>query len=188
MKKKLFLIAAAALVLCMVAGAGLAEVSYGVIGGVGLSKVGGDDVGSGVESRIGFSAGGFVELPLLNVLALHPELLISLKGWKESSSTFNLYYINVPVLAKYYLPIPLPVKTHIFAGPYLGYNIIAKSEGIDFKNVIKDFDYGLVFGGGADISKFLVDIRYELGLANILETGSKAYNRNLSLMVGYRFK
>jgi hypothetical protein len=189
--KKLILVAVCALVLCFAAGTVFAaDTSFGVIGGVGLSKVGGDDVGDSVKSRIGLSGGLFAELPLLNSLVLHPEALFSLKGYAidGSDDNVNLYYIDVPVLAKFYLPLALPVKTHVFAGPYVGMNIIAKSGDTDIKDLIKTLDYGLVFGGGADISKFLFDIRYEFGLAKIMETDSNVYNRNLALMVGYRFK
>ncbi len=191
--KKLLLVAAFAVVFALLAGPALADVSYGVIGGVGLAKFRGDDV-SGAESRLGFSAGVFAELPLLNVLALHPEALFSLKGSgsEGSDDKTNLYYIEVPVLAKYYLPLPLPVKTHLFAGPYLGLNLIAKSKvgdtTTDIKDNIEPLDYGLVFGGGAEIGKILVDGRYSLGLAKVPENGPSVKNGVLSLMVGYRFK
>lgn len=190
--KKLLMVAACVAVLALAAGPALAEVSYGVIGGVGLAKLRGDDV-SGAESRLGFSAGVFAELPLLNVLALHPEALFSLKGSGYAGDLkTNLYYIEVPVLAKYYLPLPLPVKTHLFAGPYLGLNLIAKSKSgdttTDIKDNIEPLDYGLIFGGGAEIGKILVDGRYSLGLAKIDEGGGDVKNGVLSLMVGYRFK
>ncbi|MFW6181809.1 MAG: porin family protein [Spirochaetota bacterium] len=188
--KKLLVVAACMAVLALAAGPALAELSYGVIGGVGLAKFTGDDAGN-TKSKVGFSAGAFAQLPLLNVLALHPEALFSFRGsGYESDTKVNLYYIDVPVLVKYNLPIPLPVKTNVFAGPYLGLNFIAKQKDPD-QNIgdqVEELDYGLVFGGGAEVSKLMFDIRYSLGLAEVYESGDKIKNGVLSVMVGYRLK
>jgi hypothetical protein len=94
------------------------------------------------------------------------------------------------VLAKYYLPLSLPVETHLFAGPYVSLLLLARHDGQDWGDYIKNLDYGLVFGGGAEVKRFLFDARYSLGLAKIGEetADNDVKNSVFSVMVGYRIK
>jgi hypothetical protein len=187
--KKLLVAAVMCVMLCLAAGSALADVSYGVIGGVGLAKFIGRDADN-TELRFGFSAGGFAELPLVQALVLHPEALFTLKGSaiEGLDSSYSLFYIEVPMLAKYYLPVDLPAAAFVFAGPYLGLNLIARAGGESVKDGVEPLDFGLVFGGGAEVDSFLFDLRYALGLADLSENTSTFTKSMLSLMVGYRLK
>jgi hypothetical protein len=192
---KLFLVVCLSLVL-LIAGVSLGmaiDLSYGVKGGVGFANFVGDDVPSSNNARLGFSAGAFGEFELIDMLNLQPELLLSLKGSKADPNTYNYYYIDVPVLVKFYPPIEVPkVKLNAFAGPYVGVNIIAKIKNdgttTDVKDNVKLLDFGLVLGAGADIKKFTVDARYAFGLSKIAENGNSVKNSLFSVMVGYRLK
>ena len=169
------------------------DLSYGVKGGVGFANFVGDDVPSANDSRLGFSAGAFGELQLIKMVSVQPELLFSLKGSKSDPYTYNYYYIDIPVLVKFYPPIPVPMaKLNAFAGPYAGVNLIAKrktdSTTSDVNDQVKFLDFGLVLGVGADIKKFTVDARYAFGLAKIAENGNDEKNSVFSIMGGYRLK
>jgi hypothetical protein len=192
---KLLLIVCLSLVV-LIAGVSLGmaiDLSYGVKGGVGFANFVGDDVPSSNDSRLGFSAGAFGEFELINMVKLQPELLFSLKGSKADPFTYNYYYIDVPVLVKFYPPIAVPVaKLNAFAGPYAGVNIIAKLKDngttTDVKDDVKLLDFGLVIGAGADIKKFTVDARYAFGLTKIAENDDSVKNSLFAVMVGYRLK
>lgn len=64
---------------------------------------------------------------------------------------------------------------------------LAKFIGEDADGV-EPLDFGLVFGGGVEVDRFLFDLRYSLGLADLSETTSRFRNSMLSLMVGYRLR
>ncbi len=84
------------------------DFSYGVKGGVNLAKFVGDDAEkSGLydsKSKIGFSAGLFVSISPIDMIAIQPAILFSLKGTKVELEGFegyeydNLYYIEIPLL------------------------------------------------------------------------------------------
>jgi hypothetical protein len=82
----------------------------------------------------------------------------------------------------------------------------ALSYEYDVTDGMKTLDYSLVFGGGIDYKHFCFDVRYTLGLANIVdaakvneitgaESGDFYYlegdpsikNTNISFMFGIRF-
>ncbi|OXG04435.1 outer membrane protein with beta-barrel domain [Flavobacterium araucananum] len=186
------------------------DVKYGVKGGLNLSNFFGD-VGD-FKLRAGFNAGVFVEVKLSEKFAIQPEVLYSQQGakFKISGSYFdgpnynffrttfkyNLGYVNVPVMFKYY-----PVKKFaIEAGPQIGFLVSAdgksKTDDVTTEISIKDFyntiDFGLNLGAGYDLTENIsVGARYNFGLANIAKTEagdkSKVHNEVLSFSVGYKF-
>jgi len=123
------------IVVCVVmlfAGMGFAaDIGFGVKGGIALAGYSGDD-SDDFASKLGFHAGGFATMQLMDMLSLQPEVLFSAIGAKGDLSGFdgkykeNLSYIEIPVLVKFYPPISLPVALNIFAGPSLGINLSGK--------------------------------------------------------------
>ena len=172
-----------------------------------------DNDGMDLKSRVGFNIGGFVEVKLSEKFAIQPEVLYSQQGTKfklsgiffsndepfKAETKFNLSYINVPVMFKYYAI----EKLFIEAGPQIGFLISAKSktkvtgfdqtEELDTKDMYNTIDFGLNFGAGYDFTQNIsVGARYNLGLANIAKTEAgddgKLHNGVFSLSVGYKFK
>ncbi|MET0945253.1 MAG: porin family protein [Flavobacterium sp.] len=187
------------------------EVKFGVKGGLNLSNFSGDTEGIDFKSRVGFNVGGFVEIKLSDQLAIQPELLYSTQGAKvdnfgvelegnfyTADVQFNLSYINIPVMFKYYIV----EKFNIEAGPQIGFLTSAKtkttvqgfsgSDEQDVKDSFESIDFGLNLGAGYDFTEhFSANARYNLGLANIAKTepgdDSKLHNGVFSLSVGYKF-
>lgn len=206
--KKLLIMTIVSLIVLSVTTTGFAlGLDFGLKAGPSLAKYIGNDVSDDAERRIGFNAGLFIKVSFIDIMAVQPEVLFSLKGSRYEYSGVdgfryeNLYYIDIPVLFKYSLPIPFPIKPNVFFGPSLGINMIARykntdevedhlgSDKGDLDN-IKSTDFGLVFGGGVDIGKLTADIRYSLGLTKLGDVSDPPAVRNgvLSLMVGYRLK
>ncbi|MCK4829574.1 outer membrane beta-barrel protein, partial [bacterium] len=93
------------------------------------------------------------------------------------------------------------IKPHLFVGPYFAYNHAAKlkteynghSEEIDWDAVVKDTDFGAIFGGGIDFGlpagKIVFDARYSLGLTTTYEEFFEVDLKNsvFSFMLGYAF-
>ena len=200
---------------------------FGVKAGVNIATWRGDDadlLGSIYEKkpRIGFVGGVYSTIVLAKIFALQPELLFTMAGTKYKYDEFSEYdyytlklnYIQLPVLLKFYIPMPGNVKPTIFAGPYGSYNVSDKyynewylpstvwGEG-DYDGDISDdfmevqkFDYGVVFGIGVDFIIFsdkqlTVDARYNLGLANVFDADPlddpDIKNGTISAMVGIGF-
>ena len=183
----------------------LAQISFGVKGGPNVATVGGADVSSIVKSRTGFSAGGYLELSLPFLLTIQPEILYSTKGFimeqdysalgqSYSYKSTNTYsYLEIPVLIKYSLPVPM-IKPSLYVGPEIEVLLTAKSvfEGTgsptvdtDIKSIVTSTDYGAVFGASTHILVADVDVRYVLGLKSTDGVNqAKMYNRVWSVMLG----
>lgn len=182
-----------------------AQMSFGIKGGLNIATVGGADVSSIVKSRTGFSVGGYLGLSLPFLFTVQPEVLYSTKGFiMEQSfsvsgqsytykSTNTYSYLEIPVLVKYSLPVPV-VNPSLYAGPEVGILLTAKSkfEGTgsptvdsDVKSAVTSTDYGVVFGASAHILVADFDLRYVLGLKSTDGVNqAKMYNRVWSVMVG----
>jgi len=92
------------------------EIKFGVKGGLNLSTLSGDS--PNISGR-----GAVLEVKFNDKFALQPELLYSEQGASAENgqlvnieTKLRLNYINIPILAKYYLTKGLSVE----AGPQLG--------------------------------------------------------------------
>jgi hypothetical protein len=170
----------------------LAELfSWGVMGGPNFSSLYGDDKGD-AGYRIGFKAGAFATIAPLKGIKFQPEAYISLIGAKfelpGDDLKYNLYYLDVPLLVKWY-PSIVPLNFNVLAGPYIAFNLSSKakqgstSTDLDTKSV----DAGITFGAGIEIfEKIPIELRYTLGLMNIVD-GSELKNMYFTALGGYRF-
>jgi len=165
------------------------NVKFGVKGGVNFANLGGDADGS---SFTGFNVGSLAEIKLLDKFAIQPEILYSLQGSDFSENGFDdklkISYLNIPVMAKYYVIKKLSVE----AGPQIGFLLSAKEDGEDVKDDFKSLDFGFNFGVGYDITEsFFAGVRYNLGLLNIADNVNgdnfKTNNNVFSISVGYKF-
>jgi len=143
---------------------------------------------SGTGSVTGLNAGVFYEIALSPTFSIQPELAYSQKGGKQSISGVigfltntnnntiyqSLNYVTLPILFKF-----KPQGDNgfnFFIGPEFGYLIKATNvqyfatyvKRFDLKPDLRNFDGGLVIGGGYDFLKhFGVDMRYTFGLGNV---------------------
>ncbi len=187
------------------------KAKFGIKGGLNSSNFSGDTGGIDFKSRIGFNVGAFAAIKLSEKITLQPEILYSTQGAKAVNVSalyddviytgdvkFNLSYINVPVMIKYYVAD----KFNLEAGPQIGFLTSAKTStkldgssqtvDEDIKDSFESVDFGLNFGAGYDFTKNVsAGIRYNLGLSNIFKTengdDSKTQNSVFSLSVGYKF-
>ena len=186
----------------------LAEgVGFGIKGGVNVANMRSDRSALSF-ARLRFCGGGFLAVGLGDLFVIQPEALYTQKGvrwhvisWTFESiqETYELDYIEIPLLAKLVVPIKGGVKPNLFCGPYFAINVNAKyrivtnmaSEELDYDEYIKDIDYGIVFGGGVDFAlkkgKIVFDGRYTSGWITTMDEGPDQKNKVLSLMLGYTF-
>jgi len=100
-------------------------VMFGVKGGINSSTFSGDGFGDfdNPDSRTSFNLGLLAEIPVSDKFSVQPEVLYSGQGYdivsrdNANDVEYQLDYINVPVLAKYYLVDGLSLE----AGPQIGF-------------------------------------------------------------------
>lgn len=170
--------------------------SYGFRIGVHMADIQVED-GESSESygnRFGPAIGAFINIPLNESISARPELWYLRKGAQASfdfsflgedlsfDNSFLFDYIEVPVLFSYTPNSGGNTVPNLFAGPSVGFLTTAKykleaageSESASIKSSLKSTDISLIFGGGLDFglgsSSLVVDIRYMLGLSNILKS------------------
>ena len=196
MKKVLLLIAVVA------AGftANAQEVKFGAKAGLNIASISGDtdDLGN-TSARTSFHVGAVAEITISDKFAIQPELVYSTQGTKlelrEADGTMKLDYLNVPVIAKFYVAEGLSLE----AGPQIGFLMSAKlkaeyggeTEETDIKDEleIKSVDFGLNFGAGYKLDNGLnFSARYNLGLSEISKNENiDSKNGVFQISVGYMF-
>lgn len=159
------------------------EVTFGAKGGLNLSTIVGD--ASNVSYIIGAHIGGMAEISISDKFAVQPEVLFSMQGAKDDYASLNMNYINLPVMAKYFVTEEISIE----AGPQIGVLMSAKYDGEDIKDGYSSLDYGLNFGAGYKMESGLnFSLRYSLGLANINDTDRVTnINAVMQASVGYFF-
>jgi hypothetical protein len=170
--------------------------SFGVKAGTGISNFNGEDAISSLDWKFSYSGGGFIEIMLIDIIRIQPEVLFFSKGtnWDLLGDTivYNFYYIDMPVLVKFYPLLTPPVKLNIFIGPYVGVKLYTKAEGAGVSTTdlgVNRIEPGFLYGIGFDIWKLTVDVRTSFSLASITEDSDEDLKNNvLSLMVGYRIR
>jgi len=171
-------------------------------------------------ARKGFVAGLSYKADLLFGLSIQPEVLYIQKGAVyEIPSTpipstgmkfsgkmeVKLDYIEIPVLVKFSLPIPL-LSPYVEGGLSYGILVSAKTkeegtlEGVpgvgtqsgsteaDIKDQLTKGDLSLQLGVGLSILIVEVDVRYVLGFTKLYkDSEAKIYNQNIMLTACLRF-
>jgi len=173
------------------------QTRFGVKGGLNISSIVGGDV-ENANSLVGFHIGGLAEIHVVEKFFIQPELLFSTQGAKfdgafGADGDVKLNYLNIPVVAKYYI---VDKKFNVEAGPQLGILLSAKAGDFDIKDDTKSVDFGFNLGAGYSFTdNFSVGLRYTIGLSpiwddNIDDSGDlydSAKNSNLQLSLAYKF-
>lgn len=173
------------------------QTRFGVKGGLNLSTVVGGDV-ENTKTLVGFHVGGFAEIHIVQRFYVQPELLFSAQGTKVdgpfgTDADIKLNYLNIPVVAKYYI---VDKKFSVEAGPQLGILLSAKADGTDIKDNTRSADLGFNLGAGYNFTdNFSVGLRYTIGLSPLSDKDidnsddyyDSAKNSNLALSLAYKF-
>lgn len=188
-----------------------AQATVGFRGGLSLASVGGDDA-EDLDSTTGVNIGGFVNVPLSDVLGLQIGAGFVQKGAEETELGVKIEigvdYIEIPVLLMLSPPTTGNVGFNFFFGPAVsfktGCSLSASEGGVDvsidcddpeFEADLKSVDFGAMLGAGLDIGvtdniSVVVEGFYNLGLTKIDDSGfdDDVKNRVFSLLAGLSFK
>ena len=159
---------------------------FGVIGGVSIANLVGDDVEDSDSRSAPFFGGTLVVQPA-GSLGFETGFLYMPKGastdFDEGTGTLKLDYVEVPLLLRLGINMLGPIKPVILLGGYVGFKASCKVEGEgdgfsaevdcdEFELETKSMDYGLTGGLSVDIpvgdrAILSPTVRYSRGLADI---------------------
>ena len=191
------------------------DITFGAKAGINIANL--DVTDANIDSRTSLHLGVTAEFEISDTFSIQPELLYSAQGATESDtyedsfirsvseSEWKLNYIQIPIMAKFYVSEGLSLE----AGPQIGFlasaevdsdstetslfdgSSVSTSSTVDAKEIVKSVDFGLNFGLGYKLDSGLnFALRYNLGLSNIYDVSEstvKIKNRVFQLSVGYTF-
>jgi hypothetical protein len=129
-----------------------------------------------LKFRAGLNGGVFMDLNFGRYITVRSEVLYTMKGASyaalDDSYTAKLLagYIEVPLL----LVVKNPegrVQPFVFAGSTVGFKVhekLASTGGPLDGRMLKDSDYGAIFGIGLSVDRFVFDLRYNLGVQKVI--------------------
>lgn len=185
-------------------------------GKMGLNISNARDIGYATTPRYSMHVGAIVEIFLSEKLAIQPEFILSGQGFKINDTSYlegdiqnkivattKVNYINIPLLAKYYVWKGLNIQL----GPQLGFMgsaktkldtyIINGNEALDserhkfedsIKKKLNTFDFSFNVGiGYMLLSDIFIDIRYNMGLTNANKEEPSYKNGVIQVSFGVNF-
>ncbi|WP_460944977.1 porin family protein [Spirosoma daeguense] len=163
----------------------------------------------------GVSAGVFLMYSSLNHFGMSGDILYSQRGTEYNDGRIKfkqrVNYLEIPILARYFLTLEGNFRPNVFIGPSLGIKLNAKRTNgeylsgsgpainVDNSSDFNDLDLGASGGfqlnwGTGNRQHFLIDARYTLGLSNVQSnlpniwgTRSALQNSTFTLALGYSF-
>lgn len=186
-------------------------VMFGAKGGANFSTFSGDGVNAWNDpsGRTSFHLGLVAEIPMSERFSIQPEVLYSGQGYDIASREdandveYQLDYIQVPVIAKFYVFDGLALE----AGPQIGFlvnsEIDANPSSVNDENTISldeeqfnSVDYGVALGASYKFrGGFFINGRYNIGLNEIYDdsfnnnifSGSDAKHSVIQAGIGFMF-
>ena len=133
------------------------------------------------KSRTSFHAGLVAEIKVLENFSVQPELLYSSQGAKvDGIGDFNLDYVSLPVMAKFYV---VTDKLSLEAGPQFSFLVNDSQAAYDNQ----DFDFGVAGGLGLNLTKSIfIQARYVVGLSEVSKY-AEVKNSTFQLSAGFMF-
>jgi len=167
------------------------------------------------HNRTGYHIGAYASIRL-SKLAIQPEIVYSRQGQNFTTNNYSnlssdLNYINIPVIAKYYVLGDI----YVLAGPQMGFLVGSKGDLIngtnagiigyqlrqDLSKYTNSFDLSFAIGAGFDLPLGMnLSFRYNVGLSDINKNSgvttainpkpsfstAKTQNQAIQISIGYR--
>jgi hypothetical protein len=192
--------------------AGADPIGFGVRAGAAMANQVFPYTLNGADVVFGFTGGLFADVGLNDFLSFQPEADFTMKGLQlnvdpiaeinqygqivgvvSGSYSYSFNYLEFPLLLKAHTLLGPHVIGSLSAGPSIGVLLNANehySVGAFSGNAVLNgaaLDGGVMVGAGIELDRFLLDLRYDLGLTSVYQNDPKGpTNSVLSLEVGYR--
>ena len=190
--KKLFL----AVVAMMISAATFAQNEVGQLTiqpnvGVNIANI--TDVND-ADPRIGLAAGAEFEYGLTDNIGLSAGVLYSMQGVKttiiDDDCTWKLDFLNVPILANFYVAKGFAVKLGVQPGFKLSSKAKFKGSGgskeVEVEDGVKSVDLSIPVGLSYQYQNIVFDARYNWGVTKIVDDADSKHSV-FQITVGYKF-
>ena len=153
--------------------------------GLNLANLAGDVNGNNI--KVGLNAGADLMYRVSPLIGVSGGLFYSMQGTSFDGDTkWNIDELNIPILANFYVANGLALKT----GIQPGFIVSAKSKtdklDVDIKDGMQSLELSVPFGISYEISDFVIDARYNLGVAKINKGNGSIRNSVIQFTVGYK--
>ena len=141
------------------------------------------------KAKVGLVAGVEAEYGVAESFGITAGVLYSMQGdkTKEVDLTEKLDYINIPILAQYYVIPGLAIK----AGVQPGFLVKAKDGDTDIKSGCNKVNLAIPVGISYEYQSFVLDARYNIGLTKVYKSdfvGDRSCRNSVfSITLGYKF-
>lgn len=150
--------------------------------------------GDDAKMKFGLVAGADFTYQIAEPFALSVGAFYSMQGAKGDGdgvdTKLNFDYINVPILANYYIIPGLAIKAGIQPGFNVKHKIKVEANGYSEEGDMshfKSFDLSIPLGLSYEFSDFVIDARYNLGLTKLVDHGdANSKNSVIQFTVGYK--
>lgn len=168
--------------------------------GINISTITGS--GSDKKSKVGLVAGAEFEYGVAQNFDITAGVLYSMEGAKIGDAKFNMDYINIPILANYYVVPGLAVK----AGIQPAFNVRKKASyngntvniddvmnevldwtGAGVETGVKTFNLSIPVGLSYEYQSFVLDARYNIGVTKLFKNADQGRNSTFAITLGYKF-
>ena len=165
----------------------------------------------GMSSRVGFAGGLEAEYGVAKNFGITAGFLYSMQGGKydmdgfktlgiKDKFKFNFDYLNIPILAQYYITKGLAVK----AGIQFGFVVRDKvkveeiiagggkyNEDMSFDEYLdilklKKFDFSIPVGLSYEYKNIVLDARYNIGTTRVVKFAENGKNSVFEITLGYK--
>lgn len=190
--KKLFL----AVVAMMISAATFAQNEVGQLTiqpkvGVNIANITDAD---DADPRIGLAAGAEFEYGLTDNIGLSAGVLYSMQGVKttiiDDDCTWKLDFLNVPILANFYVAKGFAVKLGVQPGFKLSSKAKFKGSGgskeVEVEDGVKSIDLSIPVGVSYQYQNIVFDARYNWGVTKIVDDVDSKHSV-FQITVGYKF-
>ena len=154
--------------------------------GLNLANFSGDVSGNNI--KLGLAAGAELMYRVSPTVGISGGLIYSMQGTAfDGDIDWNVDELNIPILANFYVANGLALK----AGIQPGFIMSAKAKADKVTEDIKDaffqsLELSVPLGLSYEISDFVLDARYNLGVAKLNKGDGSVRNSVIQFTVGYK--
>ena len=148
------------------------------------------------KARVGVFAGAELEYHVSSAVGLSAGVYYAQQGteltdhmspytpqpgaeWKDHVITWKLDYLNIPIVANFYVWKGFAIK----AGLQPGFKLYSKED-----DEVNNFDVAVPLGISYDFGHLVLDARYTIGLKRILKDKSDLDCKNITFQIGLGYK
>lgn len=186
MKKLMMIVAMMVATLSANAQNEVGQITLKPMAGMTMSTITDD---SDAKMKIGLVAGAEAEYGVAENFGITAGLLYSMQGCKyDGDLKMNLEYLNIPILANYYVMPGLAIKAGIQPGFLMSAKYSKDGNSLDVKDDCETVDISIPVGASYEFDNFVVDARYNFGLTKGNKHGDDSQKNSVFMLtIGYKF-